>query len=342
MHTADARAAQAANHREFQGRERKARPSAKTVIERRVRAEQIRERAAYVKQRRIVELLRLYRARYGHAVPDNAPGRRAVVVMAHHIGDPDRIRMWIDLHAQWLGPEECDAIIYDVVRFPQKWNAEALGRLLGLRDTERQRLGIRTIRASDVSGAERKRRRRESQRRSQQHLRRAHGVVPREVYEARSASRLKPWEYFGVSRSTWRRRGKPIPEQLRGLMIDEKGSAAKGVTKVCHQYPPSVDLHGADFGQIGNSARHSMAADAVTRAQYLADKAARPKPWEAEGIGRAARYRRHKAGSVAGETGSASPSRGPIAGPAPLRRIEIPPEVIALCRKLQPIFGVLR
>lgn len=34
---------------------------------------------------------------------------------------------------------------------------------------------------------------------------------PRADYEAKSINRNKPWEYFGISRATWYRRGKPNP-----------------------------------------------------------------------------------------------------------------------------------
>jgi hypothetical protein len=236
---------------EFQHRERQARPSAETVIARRVRAEQIRERAKYVKARRIVELIRIYRARYRHLLPNNNAGRTASMAIAHHIRDPERIRLWLDLWAPWMSAEECDALVQDVVRFPETWNAAALGQLLGLRDAERQRLGLRTIRACDVSGEEYQGRRRERRRRSMQRLRRARGVAPRAEYEANSDSRTKPWLAFGISRSTWQRRGKP-----------------RAVTKVCDHYPPSVDLLDADLRQGGtraNPAPWGSAADAAAQ-----------------------------------------------------------------------------
>ena len=38
---------------------------------------------------------------------------------------------------------------------------------------------------------------------------------PREQYEAESLSRTKPWEKLGMSRRTWYRRGKPMPESCK-------------------------------------------------------------------------------------------------------------------------------
>lgn len=40
-------------------------------------------------------------------------------------------------------------------------------------------------------------------------------AMPREEYEANSYSRTKPWEHFGISRTTWYRRGKPMPSETQ-------------------------------------------------------------------------------------------------------------------------------
>jgi predicted transcriptional regulator len=36
-------------------------------------------------------------------------------------------------------------------------------------------------------------------------------ALPRTEYEANSISSTKPWEALGMSRSTWYRKGKPLP-----------------------------------------------------------------------------------------------------------------------------------
>jgi hypothetical protein len=38
---------------------------------------------------------------------------------------------------------------------------------------------------------------------------------PREQYEAESLMRTRPWEKLGISRATWYRRGKPMPNGER-------------------------------------------------------------------------------------------------------------------------------
>ena len=37
-------------------------------------------------------------------------------------------------------------------------------------------------------------------------------AMPRDQYLAESLMRKKPWEALGISRATWYRRGKPMPE----------------------------------------------------------------------------------------------------------------------------------
>jgi len=75
-------------------------------------------------------------------------------------------------------------------------------------DAERTDLRIWTIGAYDVPKAERLKRRKENDRLDAKARRQARGAKPREL----SASRTQPWEAFGISRSTWERRGKPLPQ----------------------------------------------------------------------------------------------------------------------------------
>jgi len=81
---------------------------------------------------------------------------------------------------------------------------------------ERCTLDIRTIGAFDVPKAKRaklqkeKRRQRDRNRKDEQ--RRAAGALARADYLANSFSQARPWEAFGISRRTWERRGKPMPQ----------------------------------------------------------------------------------------------------------------------------------
>jgi hypothetical protein len=266
--------------RRYERREMQARPARRSVVETRVRHERARERAEYIRARRIVELHRLYRARYGYVLPDNAAGRRAVTVIAHHIKDTEAIRKWTDLWAPWMSAAETDATVREVVAFPAKWKGQPLAMLLGVFDAERQRLGLRTVGAADVDAAERKRRRRAQQCQSQQRLRRARGAVPRQQYEENSASRLKPWEAFGVSRRTWERHGKPTPPGTVSQVRQHYRSFASIYR------PPTCDSGPADL--TGNEKKPPVSSD-LAREPEPVGMAAPPSQQESLPCGDAAK-----------------------------------------------------
>jgi hypothetical protein len=85
--------------------------------------------------------------------------------------------------------------------------AERAGQLLELTSEERDNIGIVTIEASNESRAARAERKlmnkriRDRERKSEK--RRDAGRLARTEYEAKSLSRLKPWEAEGISRRTW-------------------------------------------------------------------------------------------------------------------------------------------
>lgn len=96
--------------------------------------------------------------------------------------------------------------------------ADALAHMLRLTYEERQRLRIRTIGACDVSKRQRDRiqkelrRLRDCERKRQK--RRQDGKKSRAEYLASSHSAAKPWEFFGICRRTWEKRGKPNPHAV--------------------------------------------------------------------------------------------------------------------------------
>src|SRR5438034_10828532 len=86
--------------------------------------------------------------------------------------------------------------------------ADNLGRFLGLKYLDRQRLVITTIGSVNVGKRARKELRKLRNRRTQERRRRAGGSRPRAQYETSSLSTLKPWEAMNMSRPTWYRRNK--------------------------------------------------------------------------------------------------------------------------------------
>jgi hypothetical protein len=94
-------------------------------------------------------------------------------------------------------------------------SADRLARFLGVTYAQRQRLGITTIGAIDVS---RKGRMMLSKRKDRDRKRRTRGTKPRAEYEAHSLTRTKPWQAAGMSRRTWYRRRRET-EALAAMLV---------------------------------------------------------------------------------------------------------------------------
>jgi hypothetical protein len=162
---------------------------------------------------RFEELIRLAHDRHGDMLPDDEQGRLFAFVMAHHLGEPDSIRAYLDSAAPWW--DEADALIKSVTKKRLRWRADTLAstKWLAVSYGERQRLGLKTIGAHDIPKKLRtalRRRRYRARRRAldrawRQQQRRRQGAKPRAQYEAESVSQTKPWLAAGVSRATWYR-----------------------------------------------------------------------------------------------------------------------------------------
>ncbi|AJC79241.1 hypothetical protein IE4803_CH02042 [Rhizobium etli bv. phaseoli str. IE4803] len=156
---------------------------------------------------RMREIEKLIRHRHGEIVPE---ADDALIYVEVVLG-------WAARWVPWAGKAAIEEIIYErtKVRF-SPLSADALGHALHLSYAERCALDIRTVGAFDVPKAKRaklqkaKRRQREQSRKEQQ--RRAAGAVPRADYLSNSLSQSRPWEAFGISRRTWERRGRPMPD----------------------------------------------------------------------------------------------------------------------------------
>jgi hypothetical protein len=164
---------------------------------------------------RIAELRRLYRARYGHELPDDDAGRDDAEIMAHHLANrPDaerNITVWLGLWAPWMTGTEVANMTAKVIAKPLRWRADKLAVRLNLNEAERRRLRITTIGAVDLTKEQRKARRRARDRALKEARRRRAGAKLRSEYETNSISRNKPWERLSMSRRSWYRAGKPTP-----------------------------------------------------------------------------------------------------------------------------------
>ncbi|MBX5136081.1 hypothetical protein HJB79_23865 [Rhizobium lentis] len=174
---------------------------------------------------RMREIEKLIRHRHGEIVPESDDALIYVEVIAGLAfvefgeGFVEVVLGWAARWLPWAQKAVIEEIIYERtrVRF-SPLTADALGHALHLSYAERSALDIRTIGAFDVPKAKRaklqkeKRRQRERSRKEEQ--RRAAGAVSRAKYLDNSLSAARPWEAFGISRRTWERRGKPMPEPM--------------------------------------------------------------------------------------------------------------------------------
>ncbi|MDC9811906.1 MULTISPECIES: hypothetical protein [Rhizobium] len=172
---------------------------------------------------RMREIERLIRHRHGAIVPEADDALIYVEVIAGLAFVEFRqefaevVLSWSARWLPWAGKACIEEVIYErtKVRF-SPLSADALGHALHLSYAERCALDIRTIGAFDVPKRKRaklqKEKRRQRDRSRKEEQRRAAGGISRADYLANSFSQVRPWEAFGISRRTWERRGKPMPE----------------------------------------------------------------------------------------------------------------------------------
>lgn len=163
---------------------------------------------------RTAELERIFRHRFGGRFPANNIGLAALVVMAEHHVQRNRHEIvvgWIKSRAPWTDDDYAEGIARKAAERTSRLTAGALGWRINLTMEERRRLRIRTIRAVGQTDATMAEDRKQGDRDRKESERRAMGCKTREQYEGESLSQTRTWERFGISRRTWERRGKPMP-----------------------------------------------------------------------------------------------------------------------------------
>jgi hypothetical protein len=168
-----------------------------------------------VRRLRYGHVIKLILARYGtDGVPDDDAGRPDLMELLYLASQaPTRAAMrvanLIELYAPWMQPDESAALIEHLAIIPDYQKArtsEELGQLLHLKNVERERLRLWSIRPFDVTADAfaNQSKSRSLQRRAAK--RRANGVKPRAEYLAELAAKPKPWIDEGISARQWRRR----------------------------------------------------------------------------------------------------------------------------------------
>jgi hypothetical protein len=141
---------EAARHQEIRGRYRRRKPIRKAG------------EAYPLAPLRLHQLRVLFRSRYGIALPNDDAGMEDLELLVGYIvlcgKNPwPQIETW----APWCAEADAERMIESAARFPVGHTADDLGRRLGLRYAERQRLNLTTIGSIDVDCVERDRLRRQ-------------------------------------------------------------------------------------------------------------------------------------------------------------------------------------
>jgi len=189
---------------------------------------------------RIREIVSLLQHRYGgDQLPPGADADVANYVLACHLallpGDPHRrLNSHLDMRAAWMTRAERDALIVRALGNPYRWTAARLGQKLGLKDAERDRLKITTIRSTDGLPSKERKRNRDRERRRRE--RESAGCMKRTDYLEQSKERLEPWNKLSISRATWYR----LPVRERAELAARAGSAVRVLAAV-EMSPPCND-----------------------------------------------------------------------------------------------------
>lgn len=129
----------------------------KIDAKRKRRTSKRRRTAPQIATLRLNDLGKLFRARYGNALPDDDAGRDDLHVALSHIAmlSNSRARMgrYVETWAAWLTVAEARQTIDKALTKGERWNADQLAWRLHLTAADRATLGIGTIGAVDLNKA---------------------------------------------------------------------------------------------------------------------------------------------------------------------------------------------
>ena len=176
-----------------------------------------------VRRLRYGALVKLFRDRWGYVLPDDDGGRgdlwELVTNVSLAVESPDKkVNHVIALWAPWMPAEEAAAMIEHLkllTIYERTPTAKQLGERLRLTNAERERLKLWSFKPIDATDEEIAERRKTRKREQLAQKRREKGVRTRADYLADLASKPKPWEADGVSRSRWYRMRDKVSRQLR-------------------------------------------------------------------------------------------------------------------------------
>jgi hypothetical protein len=220
-----------------------------------------RKDAAFSKEMaRLREIEKLIRERHGQFVPD--PGDTddrdtclGYIRAAAFSKSGQDMEGWCRRWAPWMRASEILIVEAEAGKRRRMMKADGVAGLLHVTMAERDRLGLKTIGACDLSHEDRiklvRERKRERDREAKRERRRLEGRKDRKSYEGQSLSHARPWEADGVSRRTWyRRRGTGparVDSNISGDTLVPRAAAASEALP----FPPSPKRVGREASSLG-------------------------------------------------------------------------------------------
>ena len=167
-----------------------------------------------IRRLRYGALLKLFRHRWGHVLPDDDAGRDDLWLLVTNVSlaaaEPEKkMHHVIEMWAPWMSEEERSAYVkhvWGLDLYERTPTAKELGERLGLTNTEREALKLWPFLPIDKTEEELAEQAKVRERERRARKRREKGVRTREAYLAELAGRPKPWIVQGISRSAYYRK----------------------------------------------------------------------------------------------------------------------------------------
>jgi hypothetical protein len=180
-----------------------------------------------IRRLRYGALLKLFRHRWGHVLPDDDSGRDDLWLLVTNVSlaaaEPEKkMHHVIEMWAPWMSTEEREAYVKHVWGldiYERTPTAKELGERLGLTNTEREALKLWPFLPIDKTEEELAEQAKVRERERRARKRREKGIRTREAYLAELARKPRPWVAQGISRAAYyrkRKRDGVCPELRRG------------------------------------------------------------------------------------------------------------------------------
>ena len=181
-------------------------------------------------------LIRLFRHRYGHELPDDDAGQADIWLLVQNVSTAvsnaeRKMRHAIELWAPWMPADKAEAMMAFAMRLPRFERcptSQELGESLRITNELRLALKLWPFKPMDLSDDELETQRKARIAERRRERRRAKNVRSREEYLA-SVRKPKPWEVENISRRTFFRRLKRAQGSAQIIVLKAEHNPGQAV-----------------------------------------------------------------------------------------------------------------